>query len=95
LTTHLRVIFFILFETCLARGIQRGVQSDPAPRGGGGDICALKFITPTLTSVKILAEVDALLRLKGKPNIIEVNYICNDPLNEGKVGLAYMIMITR
>ena len=30
-----------------------------------------------------------------KPNIIEVNYICNDPLNEGKVGLAYMIMITR
>jgi hypothetical protein len=30
-----------------------------------------------------------------QPNIIEVNYICNDPLNESKVGLAFMIILTK
>ena len=60
---------------------------------GGGEVCALKFITPTLNSDKIKAEVDALLCLKGKPNIIEVNYICNDPLNIGKVSTPYTLCV--
>ncbi|KAK3275152.1 hypothetical protein CYMTET_16702, partial [Cymbomonas tetramitiformis] len=57
--------------------------------GGGAEAVVLKFLSPLLSTSQVTTEVNALNRLRGCPNVVQLRYLLNLRRQGGGCVLAF------